>query len=322
MSNIKISRELINSIANQDKSKFIKDVNKRVNGLVATSIDALSSKISYINVKNCIFQPINELLNNSFIDNSNYEYLLGIDNAQLEINTAKKLNFWESFKSKLKYAWDNRKTFSKRKKRRKKRRKKTEYESQDLNNIKFDPQKYTIYNLAEDLQTSLCNYLSDTSLISLNKNVIKIWGKEDFGFNTVIIIHVMSYSENKYKYYIDKKKGYIDIDIEKRFNAIDKKINQVGKNFSKMLKIFNTLFYNVNGYMPNQVYIESILCDCPNDLFAGSDLYKVFLKIVNYISIKSLRNIKSINDENKTINEDLICGNCGIGFSKMLKIIK
>ena len=72
--------------------------------------------------------------------------------------------------------------------------------------------------------------------------------------------------------------------------------------------------------MPNQIYIESVLCFCPNDLFIGPDIYKIFMKIINYIGIKGIRNIPSINDDSKTIYSDEVCGNIGIQFSKMLAI--
>ena len=73
--------------------------------------------------------------------------------------------------------------------------------------------------------------------------------------------------------------------------------------------------------MPNQVYIESVLCFVPSELFQGEDIYKVYVKIVNYLRIKSIRYIRSINDINKLISEDKVCGNSGIEFNKMLNSI-
>ena len=116
MPNIQITRELINSIANQDNKKFVKNINKKVNETVALAIDNLSSKVSYINLKNVVLQPVNELINNSFVDNSSCVYFLGVDSAQLEINTTRKMNFWRNFKERLKFAWQNRKLFNRRRK--------------------------------------------------------------------------------------------------------------------------------------------------------------------------------------------------------------
>ena len=70
--------------------------------------------------------------------------------------------------------------------------------------------------------------------------------------------------------------------------------------------------------MCNQVFLESILCSCPDDLFEGDEIYKVFLKLINHISIISLKTIKSINNPNLTIFKDEVCGNCILNFNKML----
>lgn len=113
------------------------------------------------------------------------------------------------------------------------------------------------------------------------------------------------------------------IDIDSRLKCLENKIMTVGENFIKILKVFNSLYYNINGIMCNQIFMESILCSCPEDLFFGDDIYKVFVKIVNYLSIKTLKDIKSINNSQLTIFKDEICGNCGLGFNKMLsKILK
>ena len=320
MPKIQISKELINSIANQNNKKFVNNVNQRVNETLSLAIDSLSSKVSYINKKNVVLQPLNELLNNSFVDNSSCVYFLGVDSAQLEINTAKKSNFWANFKEKLKFAWQNRKAFTKRKS--KKRRKKLKVEDNSEKKIKkFDASKYSIFDLTEDLQISLSNFLSETSMITLFDNSLRIIGKEDFGSNIEIIIYVVNLSENTFKYYAGRKKGFLTFDLSNRIKQLDDKINIVGENFTKMLKIFNALFYNVNGFMPNQIFIESILISCPNELFSDNEIYNVYKKILNYISLTSIRLIKSINDPTKTINEDVLCGNCGIGFNKMINYI-
>lgn len=321
MAKLQITKELINSIASQNNRKFVQRINKSVNETLALAIDNLSSKVSYINLKNVTLQPMNELINDSFVDNSNCVYFLGIDNAQLEMNTSQKSNFWRNFKDRLKYAWENRKENGRFRKKRRKKKKKMKFEETKQESVNFDPSKYTIYELAQDLQHSISNYLSETTIITLYNNSLQIIGKEDFGSNTSIIIYLVSKLENNFKYYAGRKKGFIEIDVSKRIKQINEKIDKVGENYIKMLKIFNSLFYNINGYMPNQIFIESILNYCPNELFDGEDIYSVYIKIINYLTLKTIRDIKSINDENKTINEDDVCGHCGIAFNKMLNMI-
>ncbi len=317
MAKIKITRELINSIVRQDNAKYLKKVNKTVNQLLASSIDILSQKVSYINVKNVVLQPVNELLNNSFIDNSSCIYFLGVDNAQLELNTLKSTNFWRNFKERFKYAWANRRLIKKKRRRKKRKRK----EEDSIEKIYFDASKYTIYNLAEDLQTSICSLLTETSLISLKNCRLSILGRDDLGFNTEIVIYLVSKNDESYKFYTTNKKGFIDINLNSRIDILSKKLSETGDYLSQIMKIFNTLYFNVNGSMPNQIYLESILNYVPSQLYQGADIYKIFLKIVNFLKLKSIRNINSINDVSKNINEDVVCGNCGLGFNKVLNLL-
>lgn len=319
MPKVKISKQLIEMIANKDNSNFAKTINEKVNEILSVSIENLSKKVSYISVDNVILQPANELFNTAFIDGSNYVYLLGIENAQLNLNTIKKESKWKSFKKNLIYFWQNRKTFKKKKKRKKK---KNESALQKKSNSIVDLTKYTILDLSEDLQQSISYCLSETSMIYLYKNCLQIVGKEDFGTNVKIIIYVTSYENEIFKHFVNNKKGYLDINFPNRYNFLTEKQHEIGESFTKMMKILNALFFNVNGYVPNQIFIESILCSCPKNLFEGEDIYKSYLKIINYLSVKTIRNIKSINDPSKTIHEDITCGNCGIAFNRVLENVE
>ena len=111
MPKMKISKQLIEMIASKDNSEFVKNIHEKVNDVLSLSIESLSKKVSYISLDNVIMQPINEIFNNAFVDGSCYTYLLGIENAQLELNTIKKEGKWKSFKKKLAEAWKNRRYF-------------------------------------------------------------------------------------------------------------------------------------------------------------------------------------------------------------------
>lgn len=316
MQNLNISKDMIYNIAEQDNKKYIKNIKKLVNNIVGSALKDLANKISFVTLNKVVLQPANELISGAFIDGSSFVYLLGIQNVQLEINTSRKISFWKRLKSRIKWSWDNRKTFLKKRKRKKKNKEK----NIDIKNesIKFDPSKYTIYDLSDDLQKAIINYLTETSLVYLNRNLLQIIGKDDFGSNTKIYIYVVNYDGFLYKYYNEKKKVFININIDERVKHLQEKINVVGENFIKVLKIFNTLYYNTNGNMCNQIFLESILCSCPEELYQGDDIYKIFLKIVNHLSIKSIKDVKSINDISKTIYNDEVCGNSIIGYNKMM----
>lgn len=318
MAKISVSRNLVMSIANKDSKKFVSQMNKKINRLVASAIESLSSQVSYISLETSILQPVNELFNDSMVDNSNFVYVLGVENAQLDLNTVRKSRFWETFKTKIKVAWQNRKMF----KRKKRKKRKKQEETETVLDVKFDPTKYNVYTLTEDLQGCLCNYLSPTSIVYQGNNKIEIIGKEDFGPNIKIVIYVVSLSNGEFKYYTGRRrKPFIDLCISERFEKVKTKHKKTGENYTKVLKVFNALYFNLNGKMPNQLFMESILDFIPDNLFDGEDFYKVFIKIVNYISIKTIKKVPSILDEKMTIMEDKRCGECGIGFNKVLDSI-
>lgn len=313
MAKIQITRNLINSIASQNNEIYLEKTQNLVRNVVSDSVENLAEKVSYVTKNNVVLQPVNELLNGAFCDNSQFVYFLGIENAQLELNTAKKTNFWRELLQRFKFAWKN---------RRKRKNKKKKADINDVESTKpQDINKYSIFDLGVDFQKALSNQLSSTSLIYLSGNEILILGKEDFGANTKIKIYLVNSNENLFRFYAGKRKGFIDIDLNARCEALNSKIKNSGENFIKILKILNVIFYNANNRLPNQVYMESVLCNVPDELFEGEDIYKVFVKVVNYLSIKTIKNTPSINNREKTIFTDIVCGEETFGFTKMMEFI-
>lgn len=325
---ITISKQTIMSIANQDTKTYVKAVNEKVNDLMSLVIEKLSSKVSYVSFSNTVLQPANELFNDSMVDNSEFVYLLGVESAQLDLNTSRKSGFWNRFKARCRYAWDNRTVFKKRKKRKRRKKQAQEQENlekkqEQLKRLKFDPSKYTVYSLAEDLQQAICEQLQPTSIVYQGNNKIEIVGKEDFGPNIRIVIYLVSLVEGEFKYYTGKKKRqFLDLNISRRYQILKAKKKSAGKYFVKVMRLFNALYFNVNMRTPNQIFLESVLVSCPDDLFQGDDIYKVFIKVLNYISVKTLKNIPSILDEELNIFEDIRCGDNGLGFNKIISAVQ
>lgn len=322
MARINISKEIILSVANRDNSKFVDNIDEKVNNLFSAVIEKLSESISYITPDSVYLQPINELFSGAMVDNSSFVYLLGIDNAQLEMNTQKHSEFLKNLKDRFKAAWENRRFFKKKKKKKRKKKGEETNEPEDIiSNVKFDPSKYDIYSLARDLQDTLILYLSETSICYLKDNYLTIVGRDDFGANTQIIVQVVNYSESLFKQFKSRRKGFTEIDINARFNALETKIDEVGENYIKVLKVLNLLYFNANKTFPNQVFMESILSYCPNNLFEGKDMYDIFVKIINFLYYKPLKEIKSVNNPSKSVLDDEVCGGNIMGYKKMLNVI-
>ena len=313
MAKIKVSKEIIESFVNQQNTKYIQNINKKVNNLIGSSIKELSSKNSYVTLDNIVLQPVNELLTDSMIETSSFVYYLGVKNAQLELNTLRKSTFWKNLKQKLIFAWKN------RKKKRKKKKNKGQEEPHVQPEI--DISKYNIYNLTEDIQDSLIKFLSETTLVYIRDNIIEIVGKEEFGPNTKITIYVVSQEGDNFKFYTGKKNKFIDINFSSRINCIQEKIDKVGDNFTKMIKLINSLYFNTNRYIPNQIFIESILVHCPDEFYKGDDIYSIFVKIINYLSFKPLKDIKSINNPDKTVLDDIVADCSTFDYIRMLNSI-
>lgn len=312
MANIVIDRELIENIAKKNNEEYFQKINDKVSLILTNAIENLSNKIPFISLKNVVLQPYNEIMSGAVTDNTIFHYLLGIENAQLELNTLKTSLFWRNFKSRLKYAWENRR----------KKRKKKDKKQDNLLNIDLNNSKYSIYNLADDLFETLRLYLKETSIIYQDNNVVYIVGKDDFGVNCKIKIETCFYSNDYFKFYIGKRKGFEKINFTCRANCLQEKIRDVGSNFIKMLTIFNVLYFYANNENPNAIFMESVLYNIPDKLFEEKSIYNCFLKIVNYLTLKPINNFNSINDLGLKIYEDKMLGSeQQVGFLKMLRMI-
>ncbi len=306
-----INRELIEGIVRSSNTEYLEATEEKVQALLSLAIENLSARVPYINFDNTYLQPVNELLTGGFTDSSTLVYFLGIDNTQIELNTLRGEDNWKKIKERVVFAWKNRNPKKKKKRR-----------SKDLAQVQekpknFNPANYNLFNVAEDLQQAVALNLSSTSIVYLDSKRIRILGKDDFGSNTRIVIYPVLYNGHSFKFYLDKKRGFIIIDNEARLSLLEEKVERVGYSYINMIKIFNVLFYNFNKVMPNQIFIESLLYNCPDELFSD-EIYDAFVKIVNYLSMADIKDFKSNVNQDKSIFTDLLCGNSGLGFKKFI----
>jgi len=309
-----ITKKLIENIAYSDTSDFNENVESKTYNLVSLAVDDLEKIVPYITLKSCVLQPINETFNSAYIPGSNYEYFLGVPSPQLEINSLTYSNAWAKFKKKLSEAWIQ---SSKRlTKKREKQRKAGVYQEK---NIDVGLEKYTLDNLLEDLQHSFAKFLSNTSIVYRSSNSLRIVGKDEFGANTQIVIYPTILEDSDYKFFISRKKGFDIYNFEYRAKCYNEQLTKYGANYIFLLKIFNYLFKEITKQPTNQVFIESLLYNCPKEFLKGKDVYDCFLKILNYLRVTDISDFNSVLTKGKKIFDDLTTKTYLYQYSKFLK---
>lgn len=311
-----ISRQLIESIAVYDNDEFSEELSQKVSNLISLAVEDLSHSIPFVSPENCVLQPVTENFNGAMTPESEYVYFLGFASPQIELNCLQYNDFWKKFKERLALAWSNTKKPKKRKKRKKKQQ---ENEIQPAY-YEYSAEKYNLDSLKDDLQKALIKNLTVTSIVYNNSQSLRIIGRDEFGPKTQIIIYPCLLDGEDYKFLISRKKGFFKVNFSKRAELINEKIDRVGYEYITMLKILNSLFRSTNRYgaMPNQIFIESLLYNVPDELFIGDDIYDSFIKIVNYLNLTDVSEFVSIANPELKLNQDKLTKQNQISFMKFL----
>lgn len=310
-----ISRQLIESIAVADNTQFAEELEGKVSNLVSLAVEDLSHSIPFVSLENCILQPVTENFNGALTPESDYVYFLGFASPQIELNCLQYNDSWKKFKERVVYAWNNSKKPKKRKKR-----KKNQEEVPLPASYEYTTEKYNLDSLKSDLQLAFVKNLTQTSIVYNNEISLRVIGRDEFGPKTQITIYPCLLEGDNFKFLISRKKGFYSVNFTKRAELINEKIERVGYEYITMIKIFNSLFRSTNrfGSTPNQIFIESLLYNVPDELFAGDDIYDAFIKIVNYLNLTNVGNFVSIANPNLKINEDRLTKLNQVSFLKFL----
>lgn len=303
-----VTRSLIESIAAMDVSEFAQQTEDKVSALVSMAVQDMSKSLPFISVEKCILQPANETFNGAMTPESEFIYFLGLDSPQLEINCIQYNDSWKKFKERLRFAWTN----SKKKKRKKKKNAVAEAP------FIYQEGKYNLSSLTDDLQVACVRHLMQTSIVYNQEKRLRIIGRDDFGAKTQIFIYPCLMQGDNFKFLISRKKGFFTINFTNRAKLIQEKAGKVGDNFAAMLKILNTLFRSVSSESPNQIFLESLLYNTPDELFEGDDIYDVFLKIVNYLNLTDTSEFCCILNPEMKISEDITTKYARTSFAKFL----
>lgn len=250
------------------------------------------------------------------VQDSQMDVFMVIKSPKLEFSTVKIVNNWyKKFLKKLKYAWNHRKD-KKKLSRRERRKRKKELEKQT---IPVMDEKYNIEDFRLDFMKKLTEYFLPTTFIRKNNFCLNIYGKDDLIMP--VNIYITLNNNDVIKLFDEKRYNFITIDFRQRYMNIGKKIDETNSSFRDVLRIYNALYLNLMEEKPNMIMLESLLYNCPNNLFTD-DIYQSFLNTANYLFVTSIFQLKSVCDENtKLVNESLCKGDLS-QISRFLKLIK
>ncbi len=269
-------------------------------------------------ISNYDFKIVNECATQTQTQSSSLDIFLSIKSPKLEMSVIKlNKNIFKKFFNKIKIAYLE----SKEEKKQKKRKRKTKQNSDNnilLKKTNYTYEQYNINDFKKDLLQNLVKYFSNETILFITKYGITLESKNELGMT--VNVYIIIENGKKYKIFNSESYKLTTIDFGERLSNFDVKNYETNYNYQKAIRLFNSLYVNIMNYSINQIYIESLLYSCPNKLFEGST-YEMFLKILNYITIESNLNCKSITNENiNVLNDNLAIINL-YDFNKFLKIL-
>lgn len=241
----------------------------------------------------------NEVFSGTEFFASSIDLFVVFNAVQIELNYNDKPK--NKFTNNVRYFWREFKSyfniFSSKKKKSEKLIKETEKRVLSLKD-------YSVEVLYNDLFVNLTKVLYKTSSIQLNGNKLVVVGNEEFGID-INIYPVFETSDGLYKMYNIYSQNNLIVDFKERFDNVYIKNIKTSEQFTNQIRIFNNLFWNILKQKPNQIFIESILFACPDDLFTN-DRVETAINLLNYLKNSTMQNIASICDSSvKLFNDKL-----------------
>lgn len=296
----------IESFATNVDNEIIDDALKKLYLIIDNAVSDLKKGNAYL-TGNCEIIPINEFCSGAVSPNSMLDVLLVLTSSQIEFNTIRyDRNRLKKFWNKVKYAWQHRKDNEKRNKKKEKIK---------LSLNISDKNKYDIHQFEKDLLNSLVNYLSKTTICSIENGIIKING-DSLPFKTRIFPVINKFGS--YNFFSENKNKFINWDFKNRFKNIEQMYLKFGEKYLALLRIFNTIYFNIYGFSPNQMFVESLILNLPDEAFDKNTNYEAFVFAINYFLNINLNSLISCTDNNKKIFEDEMCG---ISLNKIIEFI-
>ncbi len=307
-----INRALIESLSESKNDEFLEFVNNVVFSLVEQTMSDISEKSPFIRKDKWVLLPVNENYLGAFSQLSTYDYFLGVENPQLEINSKSKKYLFKFLWTEFKASWRIGK---------KKYKKKKAEEGVSIRSI----ERYGLSDFRKDVVATMAQYLTETSVIYDYNSVLTLIGRDDFGSNVRINIFICAYNSGlgQFKILNEFKNKFRIVEFGDRYANLNYKYNACGDMFVKMVALINDIFSKEYNRIPNQILVESLVNNCPDVLFKADDVYQSFVNVANFIRIADPKSIPSICDTSRMLFEEKLVLNAGaqMDFGKIISML-
>lgn len=293
------TREIIEDFANEMQNQHYEEAFNWFEVAFTNIIEDLRKKTPIIT--DYEFVVVGDFLTSTFTQNSEIDIFIAFKSPQLELNSIKLSN------DKLKRFWLRLKkayilTRQERKSRRRRRRKREKEEKI----VEIPSNKYTMLDLKKQLMQYLSRALTADATIYPNQNGFKIVSRNQIGID--INVYPAIKTEQGYKTYHESKGRFTLHNFKELERNLLKKEESVGPVYFNVVRVFKNLYFNINSSTtPKPYLIESLIYNCPNNLFLGNNFYEVFIKILNYLNNVNISEFLSILDSSqKLFSNELI----------------
>ena len=262
--------------------------------IVVSLLESAMQDISKRNpfITNYDIKIANEALSGSAISASSLDFFVILDALQMETNYTHKKG--RSFKLILSQFVDEFKRNFKLFGRKISNKKIEKIDKQ------FELEKnYNVETFYKDFNFQLLKKCNKATKIGVYGNKININNSNEIGIN-VNIYPVFKKSEEIYNMYNIKNGNVFEIDFKDRFYNVSLLYEKTNHMSQIQTRILNNIFYCVFNKVPNQIFIESLLFNVPENLFT-TNIPETTVNIINFLKNSTMQNFYSICDKNTKI---------------------
>ncbi|MDR0850397.1 MAG: hypothetical protein LBN07_02805 [Christensenellaceae bacterium] len=267
-----MKKQRIEQFATEVNGDTAKENYKIALNVIIEALEGLTGKVSTLTPEEVRVFPMGELTNGTFVDtNDEIEIALVTSNPQMAFTNSAYIRLMSEIKK-----------------------------QKDRDAVSSDNTTHQIIQLLFDEFIKL--FSADTTII-ITQQGIKILSNKELGFK--IMLRLGTYNAYDTNFVLSLwnpvRKTTENLDIFGYAEAMKKKDDDTDGNFNKIVRIFKNFRKAVvankwfGSSFANKYLVEMVVYNIPNSLLKGSDVYKVYVKSINYLLNCPLSSFKSFN---------------------------